>query len=93
MIIIFSETSLNIYPNPSSEVLSLTWNDMDSHRFLLNIYDLNGKSVEIPIEIISKTHSPSLFDLNVSKYNTGKYFATLTNSKGIKQQFPFIVNR
>jgi plastocyanin len=92
-ITISSETKLNIFPNPSSEIISLTWNDMETHRFVLNIYDLNGKPIEKSIEINSKTHGPSFFDLNVSKYNSGKYFAVLSNSKGTKQHIPFIVNR
>lgn len=65
----------------------------ETHSFVLNIYDSNGKLVEKSIEINSKTHGPSLFDLNVSKYYYGKYFAVFSNSKGIKQHIPFIVNR
>jgi len=64
--------SVNIYPNPTSDVINLTIDEYE--EVIIQIYDIGGKLVE---EI---TLTSSTTNFNVSDYSKRTYMLTLTQS-------------
>ncbi|MGB4958660.1 MAG: clostripain-related cysteine peptidase, partial [Saprospiraceae bacterium] len=42
---IINDNNFKIYPNPASDIISVSFNEFDGSSFQLNVYDLNGQKV------------------------------------------------
>jgi len=65
----------NFYPNPTSAFINIQTN---SNNGSIEIFDLTGK------QISSKYYASKLFQLNMSDFPAGTYYAVLT-SEGVRQ--------
>ncbi len=75
----------NLYPNPSDQYLSITFNQQDWE--ILEIYNSIGKRVYTKMIDMEEN-----LQINVSNLGTGGYYARLRNKKRMKT-IPFIINR
>ncbi len=75
----FPASSINIYPNPTSEIISIENGDFNSGQ--LKFFDLSGRLVE------QLTLSNTSEELNVSHWNSGIYYYQFesTNNGEVKQ--------
>lgn len=64
--------SVNIYPNPTSDVINLTIEKYE--KIIFQIYDMGGKLVE------EATLTSTTTNVNVSDYSKGTYMLTLTQA-------------
>jgi hypothetical protein len=74
---------LNIYPNPATEVVNVTFISTDE-RSKLSVYDLAGKEL-ISKNIISNSGLTQQ-ELNISHLSKGTYILMLTSDNSIKTQ-------
>jgi len=81
------ESSLYVYPNPSSDFIAIAYNDLSSRRQQLDIYTVTGALV----------HSEMLWNsgaqVNVNALPAGVYLVALTSENGIKQTTRLVVTQ
>ena len=71
-----SAFSLNVYPNPASEILNIEITPSDTGRMLLEVFDLSGKAV------INKTVvNEPLIQLDIKDLAEGAYYLKITQLK------------
>ena len=70
-----TDLKFDFYPNPSSDVVSINFEDQNSH--LIKIIDCTGKEI-FESNIISATN------LNVQQFENGVYYAVIDSVKTIK---------
>lgn len=81
------ETSLNIYPNPTSEIITAAVNFEEAEDGMLIIANAEGKVITYREFQGVKDQT---FEFNVSKYAAGNYVMRVSNSKGVRT-LPFVV--
>ena len=74
-------TVLNIYPNPTGNLLNVVLNEKEHYQ--LTIVTIDGKWLESKTIIGNTT-------VDVSKYASGMYFITATNNEGTMYQSKFV---
>lgn len=76
-------TKLQLYPNPSSELLNLTIEDDYLGEITINIRDITGKAVKK--RMLTKNERSMQIPLSISKLTNGLYLVELTyqSSKGV----------
>jgi len=65
----------NFFPNPTYDIINIQTN---SNNGTIEIFDITGK------QISSKNYTSKVFQLNISDFPTGTYYAVLT-SEGVRQ--------
>lgn len=81
--VVAQDFALNVYPNPATDLLNLSFNNAAQEAFTAEIFDVTGnvfQSVEV---------SSNATNLNVSNMAAGLYFVRLKNAKGF-QVMPFV---
>ncbi len=80
-------SSLYVYPNPSSDFITIAYNDLSSRRQQLDIFTITGALV----------HSEILWNsgaqVNVKALPAGVYVVALTSENGIKQTTRVVVTQ
>jgi hypothetical protein len=71
--------SLDIFPNPTVENLTLMLNAEESKDLMVNIYNQNGQSVLS--ENIVTQNGENRFNFEVANYATGVYFVEVTDGQ------------
>ena len=72
-----SAFSLNVYPNPASEILNIEITPSDTGRMLLEVFDLSGKAV-----INKMVANEPLMQLDIEDLAEGAYFLKITQLAG-----------
>jgi glucose/arabinose dehydrogenase len=75
------ELAVEIFPNPTSNILNVRLNTADS--FTTTIYDLNGRL------LLSKEQLHNSFNLDLSPFKSGRYFLQIDQG-GTKKSVSFI---
>lgn len=70
-----NDFKIDIYPNPSSELITIQVNDLNKDNLKINLYDMNGKLVDTTILLQGSTIA--YFD--TQKLYSGEYFITISN--------------
>lgn len=69
--------SLDVFPNPTVESLTLTLNADEAKDLTINIYDLNGK--QLHNEKVTAQNGNNRFQFDVATYTKGIYFVEITD--------------
>ncbi len=72
-----TDFKIDIYPNPSSELIAIQVNDLNRDNLNINLYDMNGKLVDTTILLQGSTIA--YFD--TQKLYAGEYFVTISNGQ------------
>ncbi len=75
-----SQVSLNIYPNPAQNQITITTLNNTATPTAVNIYDISGKQVYN--YSISNNQSWSVYTLDVSGFAKGVYIVSVSTDKG-----------
>ena len=75
-------SSLNIYPNPVSEIFNLDFNSTINSQATINLYDHLGRAVYT--EPIRLTNGINQFKLDLGHLNSGMYFFSIDKISDIK---------
>lgn len=82
-----SEININVYPNPTKDILHINTSELDLSSYMLCIYDVTGKLVE---DMLVEN---SIYDFSTAKLSNGFYFGIITDKIGNKiTNFRFIKN-
>jgi len=82
--------SLEIYPNPAREVLSVKVSGLNAGRdYTIEIYNISG----IKMTEITVTEGQDEFRLNVADYATGIYSALIKEGNKAITSGKFLINR
>ncbi len=74
--------SLNIYPNPITKTVQISYNLSQETDILVEIYDIYGKKVK-QIEQTHKQAGTSQYYIDLSSLQNGIYFCILKTSQGV----------
>ena len=80
--------NLNVYPNPTQDVLNVQFETELGQDVQIMVYDLQGR-ILIHNTVDSKNQ---LIQIDVSQFSNGTYLIQLLNDKGIRETKRFIVN-
>ena len=83
---IMSSGTLNIYPNPSTGVVTIEYRNMET-EVLLEIYDLLGK------KYYSFPNAHSKTTLNIPNLPTGTYLLMVSSDRKVVESKPFIISK
>ncbi len=70
------KSSILIYPNPSSETITVELDNEDAQDVFLEIYNLSGTLLFL------KNYHANLFSCDASSFSSGAYIVKLKNNKG-----------
>jgi len=71
----------SIYPNPASDMVNITINNITADNAQLSVYNYSGQLIED--RKLNLSAGNQLETINVAKYPTGFYFFQLTTDRGI----------
>ena len=80
----------NIYPNPASETVNLSINNIDAKNAQLSVFNYSGQL--IAERNINLTPGAQAEQVNVANYPTGFYFFRLTTERGVATEKIMIEN-
>ncbi len=86
-----SKQEVLLYPNPSSDLVYLELNQYQQ-RPHLNFYDIAGKSIQLPVEMVQQANSTYLIQINTSSLPNGLYFIKIDNSLNGASLLRFLKN-
>ncbi len=81
-------TNINVYPNPSSDVLNILLPAVNSNMVSVAIYSITGQKVVI--EEVEITNNVFIKSYNISDLNTGIYFVSVKSNDRIFTQKFFV---
>jgi len=81
------DLSFNAYPNPTSDVLTLSTNEFDISNVLYQLFDVNGKL--LLSELISSNQT--IIDMNI--FVSATYFVKIVRNDQIVKTFKIIKNK
>lgn len=81
-----SNSQIKVYPNPATETLTVTTENMNGNK-TIEIIDVSGRV------LFSKTDASSIIKIDVSNFENGNYFMKLKSSLNQYQAIPFTVVR
>lgn len=84
-------SQLNVYPNPASEKLVLSYYSVLSEQQQLNIRDITGKL--ILTQTIDTQAGPNTISVDVSDIQSGVYFYSVSNKDRLFVQNKFVISR
>ncbi|MBC2845687.1 DUF7619 domain-containing protein [Winogradskyella flava] len=82
----FEATGFIMYPNPARDLVTIKFNDNLVHNINLVVYDIQGKTVNIPMN-----YGSYAVELNTSSLQTGLYFVQLAG-KSMSETQKLIIN-
>jgi aminopeptidase N len=83
-----SRQLLNVYPNPSSDTFTISIPILENKKFMIGIYDLNGKNV-----FNKNIYGKDSFTWNPGLLSTGEYIIKLFDNKEIISSTKIIYNK
>ncbi len=81
------QVELNLFPNPSNDVLNLEINNLEKQDFVVTITNMFGQVINTAE--LSSNSTNMIFD--ISTIAAGQYVLTITNDEGSKLSKPFMV--
>lgn len=83
----FATATINIFPNPASDVITINANGIKTFPVTVGVYDVIGR------EVYSKTITTNVINerMNIADLNNGVYFVKVSNTQGSKT-IRFVVN-
>lgn len=69
------KTELKIFPNPTSDAITITSNENETEDITYNIIDLLGR-------VVKKGHSKLNQEINIQDLNNGNYIVEIKNTEG-----------
>ena len=74
------ENGIRVFPNPSSGIVYIKTEELNSEKILIGVYDLYGKSVEV-----SSNSSKDEISINPSQLLPGTYFFSVQSGNTIRK--------
>lgn len=87
-----STLDVNIFPNPASDKITLTFNAKDSKGMTFTMFDLNGKVV-LEQELASLVQGENNITVNLSEIKTGFYTCRLKKNEKLYAIHKLLINR
>jgi hypothetical protein len=84
--------SISLYPNPSKDMATLTFNTQNATTLNVNVYDITGKLVLSPAQNQNLSQGDHKFSIDTEKLYNGIYFVTLSTPQG-KETVKLVVNK
>ena len=72
-----AETTLNLYPNPTSNKLNVEYNSLSSENITINVYDLLGR--KIYSEMNTANEGPNTYYEDFNNLDNGMYILEISN--------------
>ena len=72
-----SETSINVYPNPTSNKLTVNYNSLANEAVMINVYDILGRRVYT--ENNTANEGPNTYYQDFSNLDNGAYLIEISN--------------
>lgn len=72
---------INLYPNPTSNIINISFNTLETNTISLLLYDINGRLIKT-IANNQKTTGTFNYKIDVSQQQAGIYFLKLQTTKG-----------
>ncbi len=72
-----SETTLNLYPNPTSNKLTVDYNSLTNEAVMINVYDVLGRQVSS--ETTTANEGPNTYYQDFNNLDNGMYILEITN--------------
>ncbi len=73
--------ALKVFPNPTSNTISFTFNTNNSGNLEYEVFDLSGKSVIPNKQHTVDKYSTKTFQLDISKLESGNYYLLIINGE------------
>jgi hypothetical protein len=80
------ESSMNAFPNPFSNHVSISFTVPSSGNVILSLYDINGKLVASLFNGLVEKGALQKVEFDAGKLTAGIYFTHLQTREGVKQQ-------
>jgi len=80
----------NIYPNPASETVSLSINNIEANDAQLSVFNYSGQLIEE--RRLNLVPGAQVEQVNVNNYPTGFYFFRLTTDRGVATEKIMVQN-
>lgn len=84
--------SISLYPNPSKDLATLSFNTQNATTLNVNVYDITGKLVLSPAQNQNLSQGDHKFSIDTEKLYNGIYFVTLSTPQG-KETVKLVVNK
>ncbi|HQV78106.1 MAG TPA: T9SS type A sorting domain-containing protein [Chitinophagales bacterium] len=81
---------INAFPNPTSDLLNISFKIENQNNFTLKIVDINGKEIEILYNNTSLENGIYTLKINTSNYSNGFYYVTFSSGNTVKTK-PFSI--
>lgn len=82
-----NEITINSYPNPTDDYVSLKIEDYASEKLVYTLYDLNGKI------LVSREINSAQINISMCDYAAGTYYLKVTRNNEEVKQFKIIKNQ
>jgi hypothetical protein len=66
---------VELYPNPSSEFLNISMQNVDADEVTLELYNVLGNKIDLDLDVVSSKS----YRINVSELNTGYYLLVISD--------------
>jgi len=75
-------SNVKIYPNPTSDIINITFDNLKTDKLIVEIFDINGRCIYS--KVLGKAAGAFNYAINLAEFNPGNYTVRLTsgNSTG-----------
>jgi CubicO group peptidase (beta-lactamase class C family) len=80
------KTTLNQFPNPATNEISIVFNTKKPGKVTLSVYDINGRLITVLFEGIVEKDVPQRKEFKTNHLPAGMYFSRLQSEEGIIQK-------
>lgn len=88
---ISEKASINLFPNPASDHISVSFTTPKSQKVNLGLYDMNGKLVAVIYNGMMEKNTARRFEVETGKLFAGSYICRLQTAEGIMQKSVLIM--
>lgn len=83
------ELSVRAYPNPASQVITLTFPLQQAANLHVKVYDLSGRSIKNE-QVGPKAPGPQVISMDISSLASGRYVLFVLDEDDILYRFPIV---
>jgi hypothetical protein len=83
------ELSVRAYPNPASQVITLTFPLQQAANLHVKVYDLSGRSIKNE-QVGPKAPGPQVISIDISSLASGRYVLFVLDEDDILYRFPIV---
>ena len=87
-----STLDFNIYPNPASETITLTFKAENPKGMVFTIFDVNGKVI-LQKELVSVVQGENTINVNLSEIESGSFICRLEGDENSHATQMLLINR